>query len=100
MAQVLSMEDVEKHLENKQVFFKKEITNIDLKRVTAPRTVYKIGDVRVHRIDTARIAFSMVVDDCDMTMYLYKSDIEFFNWVQENFIPVRDMAALYFKTSK
>jgi len=88
---ILSYQDVESYLQNKQVYFKKEIANSDFKTIAESGKVHNIGKVELTRINNERVAFNLVVNGVETTMYEYKSDLELFAWVKTNFIPVPEL---------
>ncbi len=88
---ILSYRDIENYLQNKQVYFKKEIANSDFKTIVEGGKVHNVEKVDVTRISDERVAFTLVVNGIETTMYEYKSDLELFSWVKTNFIPVAEM---------
>lgn len=88
----VSYQEVEFYLQNKQVYFKKEIVNSDFKIIAESGKVYYIERVNLIRLNKEQIAFSINVNGRETTMYEHKSDLELFGWVKTNFIPVHIMA--------
>ncbi len=88
---ILSYQDVEIYLQNKQVYFKKQIANSDFNTIAESGKVHNIGKVDVTRISDERVAFTIIVNGVETTMYEYKSDLELFAWVKTNFIPVSEL---------
>lgn len=88
---LLSYQDVEKYLQNKQVYFKKEIANSDLQTIAESGKVHSVGKVQLTRLNEQQIAFTLNVNGAETTMYEYKSDLELFAWVKTNFIPVCEL---------
>lgn len=88
---ILSYQDVVNYLQNKQVYFKKEIANNDFNTIAESGKVHNIGKVDVTRISDDRIAFTIIANGAETTMYEYKSDLELFAWVKTNFIPVSEL---------
>lgn len=88
---ILSYKDVENYLQNKQVYFKKEIVDIDFKTIAESGKVHNIGEVELTRIRDDTVAFTIVVNGLQVTMYEYMSDLELFDWVKTDFIPVNKM---------
>ena len=88
---LLSYQDVENYLQNKQVYFKKEIANSDFKTIAKSGKVHSIGKVNLTRLNENQIAFTLNVNGTETTMYEYKSDLELFAWVKTNFIPVCEL---------
>jgi len=95
MPELIAYKDVEIYLQNKQVYFKKEIADVNLQTIAAAQTVHYVGAVVLERISEERIAFTIIVNGIKTTMYEYKSDNELFKWVKENFIPVAELAQAY-----
>ena len=85
-------ETVESHLQNKQVYFRKEIANVDLQTIAEARKVHNVGRVSVQRIDVERFALDIEINGKETTIYQYMSRDEFFEWVWDNFIPVSELA--------
>jgi hypothetical protein len=85
---ILSYSDVEKYLQNKQVYFRKNIENSNFKSLAQENKVYNISKVIVERISDERIAFTIRINGAETTLYEYKSDLEFFAFIKTNFIPV------------
>lgn len=81
-------QDVENYLQNKQVYFKKEICCSDFKTIAESGKVHNIGKVELTLLNENTIAFHLNINGIDVTIYEYKSDVEFFAWVRTNFIPV------------
>lgn len=88
---ILSYKDVENYLQNRQVYFKKEIADSDFRTIAQSGTVHNIGRVELTRISDERVAFTLVINDIETTMYEYKTDLELFAWVKTNFIPVCEL---------
>ncbi len=88
---LLSYQDVENYLQNKQVYFKKEIANSDLQTIAESGKVHNVGKVQLTRLNEHQIAFDLNVNGIDITMYEYKTNLELFAWVKTNFIPVCEL---------
>ena len=88
---LLSYQDVENYLQNKQVYFRKEIANSDFKTISESGKVYNVGKVDLNRLNEQQIAFTININGVETTMYEYKSDLELFAWVKTNFIPVCEL---------
>jgi hypothetical protein len=88
---ILSYQDVEKYLQNKQVYFKKEIVNSDFKTIAESGIVHNIGKVELNRISPEIVAFTICINSIEVTMHEYKTDSEFFSWIRSNFIPVSEL---------
>ena len=88
---LFSYQDVEDYLQNKQVYFKKEIANSDFQTIAESGKVHNIGKVQLTRLNEEQIAFELNVNGITTTMYEYKTDLELFAWVKTNFIPVREL---------
>lgn len=92
---ILSYSDVEKYLQNKQVYFRKNIENSNFKNLAQENKVYNVSKVIVERISDERIAFTISINGAETTMYEYKSDLSFFAWIKNNFIPVNELFNAY-----
>lgn len=88
---LLSYQDVENYLQNKQVYFKKEIANSDLKTLVEKDRVHNVGKVELKRLNATVVALSIQINDIETTLYEYKTDLELFAWVKQNFIPVCEL---------
>lgn len=88
---ILSYKDVENYLQNRQVYFKKEIANSDLQTIAESGKVHNVGKVQLTRLNDQQIAFDLNVNGITTTMYEYKTDLELFAWVKTNFIPVCEL---------
>lgn len=88
---LLSYQDVENYLKDKQVYFKKEIANSDFKTIAESGKVHDVGNVEIIRLNEERIAFTLSINGIETTMYEYKSDLKFFEWIKTNFIPVHKL---------
>ena len=88
---LLSYQDVEKYLQNKQVYFKKEIANSDFQTIAESGKVHNVGKVQLTRLNEQQVAFDLNVNGITTTMYEYKTDLELFAWVKTNFIPVCEL---------
>lgn len=88
---LLSYGDVETYLARKQVYFKKEIANINFQTIASSDRVHQVGRVEVRRLNNQQIAFSIQINDLEATLIEYKSDLELFAWIKTNFIPVSEL---------
>ena len=88
---ILSYQNIENYLQDKQVYFKTEIVNSDFKTIAESGKVHNIDKVDVTRISDERVAFTIVINGAETTMYEYKSDLELFAWIKTNFIPVSEL---------
>ena len=88
---ILNYLDAEIYLQNKQVYFKKEIANSDFKTLAESGKVHNVGKVQLTRLNDQQIAFDLNVNGVTTTMYEYKTDLELFAWVRTNFIPVCEL---------
>lgn len=95
--EIISYVDVETYLQNQQVYIRKEIANSDFKTIAKCSKVHNIGMVEVKRISENTIAFTIVIDGVETTMYEYKTDDEFFKWIKEVFIPVSQLITCFIK---
>lgn len=92
---LFNYKDVENYLKNKQVYFRKEIINTNLKTIAKSERVHDIGEVNLSRLNEDRIVFSLYINGIETTMYEYKSDLELFAWIKTNFIPVSKLVEKY-----
>lgn len=92
---IVSFNDVEKFLQNKQVYFKMGIVDVNLRTIVSAKRVHDIGDVSSERISDQTIAFYITIDGKESAIYKECTDFEFFAWVKQNFIPVQDLVACW-----
>ena len=93
---LLSYEDVENYLSNKQVFFVKQIESSDFKTFAEEKKVHYLKKVIVSRINDEIIAFCILNSlEKQTTIYQYQTDLEFFAWIKQNFIPIGIMYEKY-----
>ena len=59
---IVSFNDVEKFLQNKQVYFKMGIVDVNLRTIVSAKRVHDIGDVSSERISDQTIAFYITID--------------------------------------
>ena len=90
---IVSFNDVEKFLQNKQVYFKMGIVDVNLRTIVSAERVHDVGDVSAERISNQTIAFYITVDGKENAIYKECTDFEFFAWIKQNFIPVQDLVA-------
>ena len=88
---ILSYKDVENYLQNKQVYFRKEIVNSDFKTIAESGKVHNVGSVFLKRLNERTLAFTLIIDGTETTMYEHKTDLELFKWVKKYFIPVLEL---------
>lgn len=88
---LLSYQDVENYLQNKQVYFKKEIANSDLQTIAESGKVHNVGKVELKRLNATVVALCIQINDIEANLYEYKTDLELFAWVKTNFIPVCEL---------
>lgn len=92
---ILNYLDAEIYLQNKQVYFKKEIANSDFKTLAESGKVHNVGKVELERLSESTIAFYMQINDIETTMYEHKTDLELFAFIKTNFIPVCELIECY-----
>lgn len=92
---ILSFTDAETHLQNKQIYFRKEIASSGFKTIAKADRVHDVGKVEITRLNERTIAFFIIINDVETTMYEYKTDLELFAWIKTNFIPVNELVNKY-----
>lgn len=97
---ILNYTDAETYLANKQVYFRKEIANSDLKTIAQANMVHKVGKVEIN--DTSNRyhsckAITIEINEIETTIYEYKTDLELFAWLRTNLIPVNTLVDNYLK---
>jgi hypothetical protein len=88
---ILSYRDVEDYLSCKQVYFRKQISNVDLKTIVEAGKVYYVGKVELKRLNENTLSFLLMIEGKEVNIYEYKSDLEMFAFVKTNFIPVQEL---------
>lgn len=92
---LLSYQDVENYLQNKQVYFKKEIANRDLQTIAESGKVHNVGKVELKRLNDTVVALYIQINDIGATLYAHETDLELFAWIKQNFIPVCELVNNY-----
>ena len=92
-------------LKGKQVYFAKEIVNIDMKTLINSGEVVRVTDVVISEPNNANVKISLWVEGgtrenfTDEHFSIIKDDIDqLMNWVGKNLVPVDLMYDLYFRT--
>jgi hypothetical protein len=88
---ILSYRDVEDYLSCKQVYFRKQISNVDLKTIVESGRVYYVGKVELKRLNENTLSFLLIIEGKEVNIFEYKSDLEMFAFVKTNFIPVQEL---------
>jgi hypothetical protein len=88
---ILSYRDVDDYLSCKQVYFRKQISNVDLKTIVEAGKVYYVGKVELKRLNENTLSFILMIEGKEVNIYEYKSDLEMFAFVKTNFIPVQEL---------
>jgi hypothetical protein len=88
---ILSYRDVEDYLSCKQVYFRKQISNVDLKTIVESGKVYYVGKVELKRLNENTLSFLLIIEGKEVNIFEYKSDLEMFSFVKTNFIPVQEL---------
>lgn len=89
--------EVEIYLKNKQVYFRKEITNSDFKTIAERGKVYNVGRVEASKLGDRTTSLNIVINSVETTIYTEIKDKEFFNWIKTIFIPVSILVDNYYK---
>lgn len=97
---ILNYTDAETYLQNKQVYFRKEIANSELQTIAQANMVHKVGKVEIN--DTSNRyhnckAITIEINGIETTIYEYKTDLELFAWLWTNLIPVNSLVDNYLK---
>jgi hypothetical protein len=95
-----NLNDIQKYLQNKQVYFRVEITNSDLQTIAEAGKVHEIGNVEVTRLNERTIAFKLVINSKEVSIYQYKTDEAFVKWVNSFLIPVHELVDNFLKNKK
>jgi hypothetical protein len=95
-----NLNDVQKYLQNQQVYFMVEITDSDFKTIAEAGKVHEIGSVEVKGIDTCRIYFNFNVNGKETSIIVPKTDKEFIKWVKSFLIPVHELVDNYLNKTR
>ena len=90
-----NLNDVQKDLQNKQVYFRVRITDSNWKTIAEEGKVHEIGSVEVTRIEMYRIAFDVIINGQETSIILNRTDEEFIKWVKSFLIPVHELVDNY-----
>ena len=90
-----NLNDVQKYLQNQQVYFRVEITDSDLQTIAEAGKVHEIGSVEITRIEMYRIAFDVIINGQETSIILNRTDEEFIKWVKSFLIPVHELVDNY-----
>lgn len=96
MGNITTYLEAEKYLQNKQVFFKKEIVNIDFKTIAKSGKVHEVYKVNIKRLNETTVLLYMQIDDQEAALYENKTDQELFAFIKSNFIPVPELANFFY----
>ena len=91
-----SYKEIEKYLQNKQVYFKKEIANVDLETFAESGKVHNVGNVQISRLNKEQVAMTIDIDGVETTIVEYKNDKEFYSWLIYNFVPVKELVNCWY----
>ena len=92
---LLSYTDAEKYLMNKQVYFRKEVSNSELITIAEAYKVHNVGKVEIEKLNDRTIVMRMRINNERVNIYEYKTDLELFAWIRTNFIPVKELVQKY-----
>ena len=90
-----NLNDVQKYLQNQQVYFRVEITDSDFKTIAEASKAHEIGSVEVTRLNERTIALKLVINGKEVSIYRDKTDEEFIKWVKAFLIPVYELVEKY-----
>ena len=94
------LEEITNFLQNRQVYITKNIVNRSFQTIAEAGKVYNIGAVHIKKTvsdysDNNSIAFTIVIDDVETTIYYFLSENEFLKYIKVFFIPVSEMFEIY-----
>jgi hypothetical protein len=92
---ILSFEDVENYLKFKQVYFRKEICNIDLKTTLKGAYVHNLQSITCNPVRENVFYLAIEVDGITIPIYKDCTMLEFFAWVKTNFTPISKLIDKY-----
>ena len=95
-----NLNDVQIYLQNQQVYFRVEITDSDLKTIAEAGKAHEIGSVEITRLNERTIAFKLVINGKEVSIYRDKTDEAFINWVKAFLIPVHGLVDNYLNKTK
>jgi hypothetical protein len=90
-----NLNDVKKYLQNKQVYFRVEITDSDLKTIAEAGKAHEIGSVEITRLNKSTLLFKLVINSKEVSIYKDRTDEEFIKWVKAFLIPVHELVDNY-----
>lgn len=90
-----NLNDVQKYLQNKQVYFRVEITDSDFKTIAKAGKVHEIGSVEVKRLNERTIAFDLNINGNATAIISNTTDKDFIKWVKSFLIPVHELVDNY-----
>ena len=90
-----NLNEVQKYLQNQQVYFRVEITDSDFKTIAEAGKAHEIGIVEVTRLNERTIALKLVINGKEVSIYRDKTDEEFIKWVKAFLIPVYELVEKY-----
>jgi hypothetical protein len=90
-----NLNDVQKYLQNQQVFFRVEITDSDFKTIAEAGKAHEIGSVEVTRLNERTLLFKLVINGKEVSIYKDKTDEDFIKWVKAFLIPVHELVDNY-----
>ena len=92
---ILTFEDAENYLKFQQVYFKKEICDINMKTVLAANYVHKLNSVSCYQKEDRFYLEIECKGHISPICTFYKSKLEFFAWIRTNFIPLSELIHVY-----
>lgn len=95
MNDLKTFSNVEIYLQNRQVYFKREIVNSDFKTLAEAGKVHNVGNVELKRLNQSTIAFNIEINGVETIMYEYNSDLGIIDWIKRNFIPIAVFVECY-----
>lgn len=96
---IFSFSDVQKYLENKQVYFRMELVDSDFKTIAPAQFVSSIGSVSVEEVREDTIGLTLQIGDTETTYYHHGDELSFFAFVRSQFIPVGLLVDHYYQTT-
>ncbi len=88
---ILTVNDVENYLKNRQVYFKLEICNSDFKTQFKAKRVYDLQNVTCNEVRENTYYLHIESNKINTAIYKECTKLEFFAWIRVNFIPITEL---------
>jgi hypothetical protein len=88
---ILTIKDAENYLKFKQVYFKKEVCNIDFQTQFEANRVHNLLQINIEEV--RKNIYCLNINSENQCAFIYKecSKLELFAWIKVNFIPINEL---------